>query len=83
MHMRSWTELDHFTMMACRSANGGPRSVEEGDELDTIFRSSAATAPPAADVVHDHAARIRRCGLLCSQLLRSLRGRRSWLAGQS
>ena len=81
--MRSWTELDHVPMMpraAVRTEGHAP--VEEGDELDTIFRSSAATAPPAADVVHDHAGVDSTTrAAFASQLLRSfLRGRRSWVS---
>ena len=60
----------------------GHAPVEEGDELDTIFRSSAATAPHAADVIHDHAgADSTTRAAFASQLLRSfLRGRRSWVS---
>lgn len=79
--MRSWTELDRVPLPRATVRTEGHAPAEEGDELDTILRSSsAATAAHAADVVQDHAgADSAMRTAFASQLLRSiLRGRRSW-----
>lgn len=83
--MRSWTELDQVPMVPRAKVRTAPpieeggAPVEEGDELDSIFRRSAVMAP--LDVVRDHEDTdpVMRTAFVSQLLRRLLRGRRSWV----
>ena len=88
--MPGGTELDHVPMLRAtvRTApqvEEGDAPVEEGDELDSIFRRSSAAAPQAAVVVQDHegTAAAMRTAFVSQQLRRFLPGSRSWVGVDS